>query len=490
MKPLLANGLADVPIGASESQVERSVVAALLTCNGQPLPANLAYLAKHAPISFIDERLGIIAKAVFEVLENHSDETKERVIRKLTSIAQIENAGGVLFIEKLAGESVQLDLAEDDAVRVRKNFEARRAGTVFEDGKTALEDHPELARSIMEVVVATFQDLAFDRVLENLASRRFYLTEHPPEPRGVYIVTNAVICTPGNLTAITAQAKAGKSAFIGAMMAAALTEHPGEVDTFGVRASNPEQFAIVHFDSEQSKFDHWRLVERAIKRARRDDMPDWLHSYCTTGFSADQTWSLLKQTVRRAAKVHGGIHSVLIDGIADLCNDVNNAAECNALVASLHDMAIEFDCPIAGVVHFNPGTDKSRGHLGSQLERKCESNLRLEKNGEITTVWSEKQRRAPIFKDSGPKFRFDPVARMHVTVDPEDDPAQQAEVEGLRATRDDVFQGRHSMRYSEIISALKVTVKRSEKTAERRLAKWIKHRLVEKSVAGLYVPMT
>lgn len=490
MKPLLTNGLADVPIGASESQVERSVVASLLSSHGHSLPLHLAFLARHAPLSFADERLGTIAEAVFEISASNSDVAKERVIRRLESNGRIDKAGGVLFVEQVAAESVALDLAEDDAEKVCKNFEARRAATVFEDGKTALEDHPERARSIMEGVVATFQDLAFDRVLENLASRRFYLTERPPEPREVYIVTNAVICTPGNLTAITAQAKAGKSAFIGAMMAAALTEHPSEVDTFGVRASNPEQFALVHFDSEQSKFDHWRLVERALKRAGRDDMPDWLHSYCTTGYSADRTWSLLKQMVRRLNKEHGGIHSVLIDGIADLCNDVNDAAECNALVASLHDMAIEFDCPIAGVVHFNPGTEKSRGHLGSQLERKCETNLRLEKFGEITTVWSEKQRRAPIFKDKGPKFRFDPGAGMHVTAKPEDDPVMQAKIESLKAIRDDVFRGHPSMRYSVLLGAIKTTVKCSEKTAERRLEVWLKYRLVEKSVAGLYVPVT
>jgi hypothetical protein len=34
---------------------------------------------------------------------------------------------------------------------------------------------------------------------------------------------------------------------------------------------------------------------------------------------------------------------------------------------------------IVGVIHFNPGGEKTRGHLGSQLERKAETNLRLDK---------------------------------------------------------------------------------------------------------------
>ncbi len=100
-----------------------------------------------------------------------------------------------------------------------------------------------------------------------------------------------------------------------------------------------------------------------------------------------------------------GLFAVIVDGVADLVLDVNDAKECNALVAKLHALAIKYDCPdrIICVIHENPNADtgKMRGHLGSQLERKAESNLRLRKKEDVTVVFSDRQRRrAPILESA------------------------------------------------------------------------------------------
>ena len=71
------------------------------------------------------------------------------------------------------------------------------------------------------------------------------------------------------------------------------------------------------------------------------------------------------------------------------------------------------------MLHENPGSDigKTRGHLGSQLERKAETNLRLSKDSSgVTTGYSEKSRGAHIPKDSGIRFAFDEKLAMHVTI--------------------------------------------------------------------------
>ena len=63
----------------------------------------------------------------------------------------------------------------------------------------------------------------------------------------------------------------------------------------------------------------------------------------------------------------------------------------------------------------NPNGEKTRGHLGSQLERKAETNLRLEKSDGVTVVWSDRNRRAPIPKDKGPRFAWSDEHGMHMT---------------------------------------------------------------------------
>ena len=150
---------------------------------------------------------------------------------------------------------------------------------------------------------------------------------------------------------------------------------------------------------------------------------------CLTGFSATESRRGLELTLERAAEQFGGIHSVIIDGVADLVLNVNDPEETNPFVAQLHALAIRFHCPLITVIHINPGTEKTRGHLGSQLERKAETNLRLDKEEDVTVVWSDKNRRAPIPKEQGPCFQWSVSAEMHVRV------------ASLSAGRDEVRRG-------------------------------------------------
>jgi hypothetical protein len=250
--------------------------------------------------------------------------------------------------------------------------------------------------------------------------------------------------------------------------------------------------ALLWFDSEQSSDDFWHCVFRAVRRAGLQTPPAWLHAYCLTGLDFKAAWRCVQEAIRRGADAHGGIHSALLDGAADFVADVNDPAECNAFVATLHGTGIERDCPIIPVIHFNPGTDKSRGHLGSQLERKAETNLRLDKEKGITTVWSDKQRRAPIPKDSGPCFQWDDAAGMHVSVESHGTRQDHERRATLRLLVEEIFCERKAMRYTDLkeFFTVKHRPKLSDRTAERRVKELSVLGLIEHSVAGIYTPKT
>jgi hypothetical protein len=165
----------------------------------------------------------------------------------------------------------------------------------------------------------------------------------------------------------------------------------------------------------------------------------------------------------------------------------NNPGECNAFVAELHDLAIKNDCPISCVIHFNPNSDKPRGHLGSQLERKSETNLVLEKAEEVTELYSSKQRRAPIPKGTGPCFQWSDEAGMHVSTGTRKESIEEEKRSQHVMMVDDVFSGHPSMRFSDIISTVNRLKKCKDRTSERLVGKWVKLGLIHKSVAGLYV---
>lgn len=179
--------------------------------------------------------------------------------------------------------------------------------------------------------------------------------------------------------------------------------------------------------------------------------------------------------------------AVIIDGVADLVLDVNSAEECNGIVAELHMLAIKHDCPIINVIHKNPGSEKTRGHLGSQLERKAETNLSLDKEDGVTVVWSTRQRRAPIDKKTGPRFTWSDQLKMHVTV-----PAAEFQSAKPRALADlevlvaEIFEGGKRFRYSEIVREIERARDRPTSTAKKQTNLMIREGLIAGPEMGYY----
>jgi hypothetical protein len=341
---------------------------------------------------------------------------------------------------------------------------------------------PELATATPESEPASLAKI--------LREREFKPHIEPPPLRPIYTLNGICISTPGNLSTITSAIKTGKSAVIGAMAAAAMP-HNADADLLGFSSSNPKDMALLWFDSEQSPDDFWHGVYRALKRAGLREPPPWLHAYCLTGLGCKRGWEAVLEAIRIATEQHAGIHSLLLDGAADFVADVNDAGESNAFVAEVHDMAIKHDCPITGVIHFNPGSDKSRGHLGSQLERKAETNLALEKDTDETTViFSTKNRRAGIPKHLGPRFAFNMEAGMHITVESRESAKDSEKRKSLLLLAQDVFKDHPAMRYSEIKSTVATVTPCNDRNAQKKVAEMIRLTVIKASVAGIYVIST
>lgn len=320
-----------------------------------------------------------------------------------------------------------------------------------------------------------------------LDARLFNLEAPPPNPLPRYLVAGVGISTPGNLTCVSSQAKNGKSSLIAAMMAAAICAEFNDSgrDTLGVTATAPGGLTILQIDTEQSPFDAHQMIRRTLRRAGVETSPPFLKPYSLAGFSASETRSAISLLI--AAEAVGGLHSVIIDGVADAVNDVNDAAECNAFVAELHDLAIKYNCPIIGVIHENPGQDggKMRGHLGSQLVRKAESIIRLKKTDEVTVVFSDKTRQAPILEKNGPRFQWSNEAQMHVSVANSGTLRDADSVADLRDLADEVFEGQR-LRYAEACQKIEKARRVGEKAGEKWFTRMKKAEVIHNAGMGYW----
>lgn len=390
-------------------------------------------------------------------------------------------------IRELRDKSVDPSLAEKYAAVLRDLYIRRRkmeAGLKLEHAARCGDD---IAMVEAEQILSSLRN---DSPSLSIEDRRFDPNLNPPAIRPVYAVGGVTVATPGNIQTVAAQLKSGKSGLMNAFLASSFATAGS--DTLTVSSVNPDNFAVLHFDTEQSIEDHWHQVRRAIRRAGRKSLPPWVLSFCLTGFDAKRARAAIWARVKLAARQFGGIHSILIDGVADLVCNINDPEECNEFVAALHALAIEHDCAILCVIHFNPGTDvKARGHLGSQLQRKAETNLQIDKDGEeISSVWSDKQRRAPILRGKGPRYKWSTEASMHLSLEPGMSAREQEELEEAKSLRDDVFLSRPSMRRCDLEEQVQNVTKKSSRTAKRIVTRWGHLGIIEKSFGGLWTPTT
>jgi hypothetical protein len=328
---------------------------------------------------------------------------------------------------------------------------------------------------------------------EPLDSRRIKLENPPRKPVSVFTLAEQQVSTAGNLTAITAQAKAGKSATVGAMLASAVVnaDERESADCLGFQAHPHNGKAVILFDTEQSPYDSHRQVERAAKRAEVKDFPPNFRMYRLLDVSTGERRRFLASEMERASNECGAVHSVLIDGVADLCVDPNNSEEAFGLVEQLVQLAVKYECPIVLVLHENPASNgqqvgKTRGHLGSQLERKAESNLRVIKEGEISTIFSDKCRSANIPKDRGVCFEWSDAHGMHITIANKAGEKKEAKQknEHMPAVQA-VFEGHvGAMPWKILMKRLESEAGLKGKTRDRRITAWQELGLIAKTEVG------
>jgi len=440
------------------------------------------YVPAHAEIWRAFQRLGT---RDFDVAGLIGDLEQAGTLDQVGGMAWVLGLDGLVATSANARQTI--DTVTEAARSRALAREAQRMIELLEGGGGKV---PEAVEVTMERMALALEGKGEQPILEMLDARAFSLGAAPAKPKLRVWLGGAQVCTSGNLSALIAQAKAGKSTVVGAIIAAFLGAP--EIESFGFKAANAEGFAVLHFDTEQSLWDSDQLIRRAMARARTTTLPGWFQSYRLAGLQPKQVRECINRAVARAARTCGGLALIIIDGVADAVVDVNDPDEANPYVAELHGLAIEKDVPILSIIHQNPSNGlkpkspesaKARGHLGSQLERKCESNIYITKNDDgVSVLWSDKMRGAPIPLGRGPAFAWSDEHSRHVQVaNPYG--ADAAPAAGHEELREIIRAGwpvnGDSIRVIELARQIAARAGISERTAKRKIAAAVEAGLLE-----------
>ena len=243
--------------------------------------------------------------------------------------------------------------------------------------------------------------------------------DNPPDASKSVIAVNGVpLGTQDNLFCITGGEGTGKSNYIAAILAGTLgAERLDAEQTLGLEVTpNPKGLAVLHYDTEQSEAQLHKNLGKTLRRASLTSVPDLYHSLYLASLSRKDRLKLIRESLDLFHHKHGGIHLVVIDGIADLIRSANDETESIAIVDELYRLAGIYNTCIICVLHFVPNGIKLRGHIGSELQRKAAGILSIEKdeNPEFSVVKALKVRDGSPLDVPMTLFGWDKALDMHV----------------------------------------------------------------------------
>lgn len=240
----------------------------------------------------------------------------------------------------------------------------------------------------------------------------------PPEPPFLAKIGETPIIFRQGLTVISGVQKAGKTSLVRLLVVAVLCGMALEIDAI-------RGLKVLWFDCEQPKFRILRQIEKAFQMAGMDRTNDGpIQVAALRQYSPEERLTIIRETVEDQKP-----DLVIIDGVTDLLQDPNDLAASGMVVAELLALSEEFDTGIVVVCHTNPNPNqtagKLRGHIGSELMRKCETSIGMEKNDlNIFTCKCKDSRGRPFAPFSFTKDENDNIVPT-VTVVPEKRPSSK-----------------------------------------------------------------
>jgi hypothetical protein len=178
----------------------------------------------------------------------------------------------------------------------------------------------------------------------------------------------------GNLSVVTAPPKTKKSFFCSLLASAYLSGsniYGGQIK--GHRGNGD----LIHFDTEQGIWHASKVFRRPLDMD--SNIPkDKYHTFALRTVAFKERLEFIEYYLKEKINKPS---LVILDGVADLCADVNNIEQSNNLVSALMRISTQCNVHIICVIHQNYGSQKlGTGHLGSALEKKAETVISLEAN--------------------------------------------------------------------------------------------------------------
>lgn len=346
------------------------------------------------------------------------------------------------------------------------------------------------ASELKELLAKMFSEM-YSQTMMILRSCEIDYDNPPDASKSVVAVNGVPLGTQDNLFCITGGEGTGKSNYVSAILAGAISSGGiAPSQTLGLEVTpNPKGLAVLHYDTEQSEAQLHKNLDKTLRRLGTKSVPSFYHSLYLASLSRKDRLKLIRESMDLFHHQHGGIHIVVIDGIADLIRSANDETESIAIVDELYRLAGIYNTCIICVLHFVPNGIKLRGHIGSELQRKSAGILSIEKddNPEYSVVKALKVRDGSPLDVPMMLFGWDKAMDMHVyRGEKSKEDKEKRKAEELISVVREAFRGRSKLSYQKLCEVLMREMEIKDRTAKKYIAYMKDQRILTQGSDGNY----
>ena len=182
----------------------------------------------------------------------------------------------------------------------------------------------------------------------------------------------------GNFSVIGGKGKAKKGFLVSAIIGSSLTGE--KILNFKTYFNGKK---IVLFDTEQGNYDLYVASKRSVRLNQFDYHPENLDVFALRQLSTEDRVTFIENYLEEE---HQKLGMIVIDGVRDLIVDINNTDQSTEITTKIMQWTKIYNIHAVLVLHENPGSDKLRGHLGTELTNKAETVISVEKQQEREDV--------------------------------------------------------------------------------------------------------
>lgn len=437
------NTLAKVPV--NDKACERAVLGLALTYNSclDELNTDLFHNGE--------------CKVILAVAQALRDGGKEADIVNVMDYSQRHQCGiNPVTLTELMSEAAPTGAFKQDIALLRELAKRRRLQTLnflLDSAATnkALDVDEAIDKAINELATLQASTIKADYFI-NVGME----IEEPP-----FLVRQFDVgCNPvGDISAVKAKSKNGKSHFCAILCASVLG-----CNDFGFISNFPDA-SVLLCDTEQAVYNSVKIVRKihALLGWTTHKPNDRLKALNLRSYAPKERMRIITKEAKRLRPT-----LVIIDGVADVCENFNDVTESNATINALMKLSTECKAHILCVLHENKAKDDNgmKGHLGTLLLQKASDVWQVAKgaDGIFTATHTDTRNQLCEPVTFGLDGHGVPMRAASVA-----DVKAEANTEALARLIRQAFGQTREMSYSELRNAIHMYGGISERTAERRI---------------------